>query len=122
MKQDISTHLDKLEYIEIFAGYRLYITNKLNKFNRIVNNTGYNNLKILKDEILAGRAAIIYSNKGPFYIMYLKNKKNIRTVAHEATHISDYISRDLRINDDEFRAHIVGYITNCIINKGTYIR
>ena len=74
------------------------------------------NVDISKFENIDGRALHIEKNGFVRFVIYL-GVDTYKTIAHEASHISDYVSEHFNINNKEFRAYLVGHIVDQIIYK-----
>jgi len=63
-----------------------------------------------------GRALILEKNGNTKFVMYI-GTDTYKTIAHESSHIADYTSEFFGIDDDEFKAYLIGHLVDQIIYK-----
>jgi hypothetical protein len=74
------------------------------------------NLDPLDFDGVDGRALHLEKNGVSRFVIFLSCIDS-RTIAHESSHIADYVAEHLDIKDDEFRAYVVGHMVGQITRK-----
>lgn len=95
-----------------WLGNNLVVTND---YKHIVDNFNQSEEDFIN---VYGRALQLNNANGDTaYIIYVEDINNISVICHEVSHIVTYVIREYDISDeDEFRAYLMQYIVDSIIN------
>lgn len=101
--------------INFFAGIKIKLFLDRDKYNKFIIKHNHNITASDFTQGIATHLQNIINGESKFIIGIFLN--DYRVCIHEASHIVTYLMQDLGIKDDEFRAYMVEYISEQLINK-----